>query len=116
MLRLLLVPRWLVTTLAFLLVLGHACELPAVAGLVAHATEDAHHSADHHADENLLSCDAVGLPPSPGYLQVGPNLDVVVALPVASAFLVRLISSSPKYSNRLPGRPPLFLLYASLLI
>jgi hypothetical protein len=114
--RLPLVPRWLVPTLAFLLVLGHACELPAFADLVLHATEDAHHSADHHADENLISCDAIGLPSSTGYLQVVPSLDVAVALPVARPVPVRLIVSSPDDSNRLPSRPPLFLLYASLLI
>ena len=114
--RLLLVPRWLVPTLAFLLVLGHACELPAFADLVLHATEDVHHAADNHADEDLISCDAVGLPSSAGYLQMGPSLDVAVALPVARPFPVRLIISSPKDSNRLPSRPPLFLLYASLLI
>ena len=116
MLRLLLVPRWLVTTLAFLLVLGHACELPAFADLASHASEDAHHSADHHADETLISCDAVGLPSSTGYLQVGPSLDIAQARPVASPFLVRLVISAPGNSNRLPSRPPLFLLYASLLI
>jgi hypothetical protein len=31
-------------------------------------------------------------------------------------FPVRLIISAPDNSNRLPSRPPLFLLYASLLI
>jgi hypothetical protein len=114
--RLLLVPRWLVPTLVVLLVLGHACELPAFADLVSHAAEDSHHSADNHADENLISCDAIGLPSSTGYLQVGPSLDVAIALPVARPVLVRLIISSPEDSNRLPSRPPLFLLYASLLI
>lgn len=114
--RLLLVPRWLVPMVAFLLVLGHACELPAFAGLVSHATEDAHHSADNHADEDLISCDAVGLPSSAGYLQVGPSLDVAEAHPVASPGRVRLIISSRQDSSRLPSRPPLFLLYASLLI
>jgi hypothetical protein len=114
--RFLLASRWLVPMLAFLLVLGHACELPAFADLVSHAAEDTHHSADNHADEHLISCDAVGLPSSTGYLQVGPSLDVAVALPVSRPVPVRLIISSPKDSNRLPSRPPLFLLYASLLI
>ena len=113
---LLLVPRWLVPTLAFLLVLGHACELPAFADLLSHSAEDSHHSADHHADENLISCDAIGLPSSPGYLQVGPSLDVAVAFPVARPVPLRLIISSSVDSKRLPSRPPLFLLYASFLI
>ena len=115
--RLLVVPRWLVPTLVFLLVLGHACELPAFADLVLHATEDTHHSADGHADENLISCDPVGVPSSTGYLQLGLGLDVTEALPVVSPVPVRLIISSVEDSNsRLPSGPPLFLLYASLLI
>ena len=114
--RFLLASRWLVPMLAFLLVLGHACELPAFADLVSHAAEDAHHSAGHHGDENLISCDAVGLPSSTGYLQVGPSVEVAVALPVARSVPVRLLISSPQDSKRLPSRPPLFLLYASLLI
>ena len=114
--RLLLVPRWLVPTLVVLLVLGHACELPALADLVLQATEDAHHSVDHHTGEDLISCDAVGLPSSTGYLQVGPSVEVALALPVASSVPVQLLISSPDDSKRLPSRPPLFLLYASLLI
>jgi hypothetical protein len=114
--RLLLAPRWLVPTLAFLLVLGHACELPAFADLMLQATEDAHHSADHHAEENLISCDAVGLPSSTGYLQMGPSLEVVEVLPISRPVPVRRIISSRDDSNGLPSRPPLFLLHASLLI
>jgi hypothetical protein len=114
--RVMLTSRWLVPMLAFLLVLGHACELPAFADLVSHDAEDAHHSAGHHADEDVISCDAVGLPSSTGYLQVGPSIAVVVALPVTRSVPVRLLISSPEDSKRLPSRPPLFLLYASLLI
>jgi hypothetical protein len=102
--------------LVFLLVLGHACELPALAELVSDATEDTHHSADHHADENLISCDAVGVPSSTGHLQLGPRLDVAEVLPVTRQVPVRLIISSQESSKRLPSRPPLFLLHASLLI
>lgn len=114
--RLASVPRWLVPLLAFLFVLGHTCELPAFADLVSHSGDDAHHSAHSHADEDEISCDAVGLPSSTGYLQVGPSLDVAAGLPVARPASVRLIISSPEESNRPPSRPPLFLLYASLLI
>ena len=114
--RLLVVPRWLVPMIAFLLVLGHACELPAFVDLLSHAGEDAHHSVDHHADETLISCDAVGLPSSTGYLQVAPSFEAAEVLPVASPVPVGLIISVPGNSNRLPRRPPLFLLYASLLI
>jgi hypothetical protein len=110
------VSRWITPVFVFLLVLGHACELPAVAGMVSDATEDTHHSADHHADENLISCDAVGVPSSPGHLQVGPSLDVAEVRPVTRQVPGRLIISSQEISKRLLSRPPLFLLHASLLI
>lgn len=110
------VPRWLAPVLVFLLVLGHACELPALAELVSNATEDTHHSADHHADENLISCDAVGVPSSTGHLQLGSGLGVAEVLPVPRQVPVRLIMPSQEGSKRLPSRPPLFLLHASFLI
>jgi hypothetical protein len=113
--RVLSASRWFAPMLAFFLVLGHACELPAFADLISHAAEEAHHSADHHADEDLISCDAVALPSSTGYLQVGPSVEVAVALP-ARSIPVRLLISSSEDSKRLPSLPPLFLLYASLLI
>jgi hypothetical protein len=114
--RLLSVPLRLVPMLVLLLVLGHACELPAYAELASHADEDARHSAHDHADENLISCDGVAVPSNTGYLQVGPGLDVTQALPVASPVPVRLVTSSLQDPRRLPSRPSLFLLYASLLI
>ena len=114
--RFLLVPRWLAPMLGFLLVLGHACELPAVADLLSHAAEDAHHTADDHPDESLISCDAVGLPSSTGSFYVGPGLDVAEVVAGASAAPARLIVSSRDDSDRPPSRPPLFLLHASLRI
>ena len=96
--------------------LGHACELPALAELVSDPTEGAHHPADHHADESLISCDAVGVPSSPGHLKVGAALDVVEVLPVARPVVVRLPISSLDGSKSLPSHAPLFLLHASLLI
>jgi hypothetical protein len=114
--RLRLMPRWLTPVLVFLLVLGHACELPALAELVSHATEATHHSTDDHSDEDLISCDAVGVPSGSGHLQLGPGLAVAEVAPVAGPVPVRLIISSLEGSKRLPSRPPLFLLHASLLI
>jgi hypothetical protein len=114
--RLLSVPLRLVPMLALLLVLGHTCELPAYADLASHADEDARHAAHDHADENLISCDGVAVPSNTGYLQGDPGLEVAQALPVASSVPVRPVTSSLKNSKRLPSRPPLFLLYASLLI
>ncbi len=114
--RVLSVPLRLVPILVLFLVLGHTCDLPAYADLVSHADEDARHSAHEHADENLISCDGVAVPSNTGYLQVGPGLDVAQALPVASPVPVRLVTSSREDPKRLPSRPALFLLYASLLI
>jgi hypothetical protein len=113
--RLLSVPLRLVPILVLLLVLGHACELPAYADLASH-NEDARPSAHDHADEDLISCDGVAVPSNTGYLQVGRGLDVAQALPVANPVPVRLVTSSPEDPKRLPSRPSLFLLYASLLI
>jgi len=97
--------------------LGHACELPVFADEVSHAAEDFHHSSDGHADEHLMSCDGVGVAPSTSYIHVGPPyLDVEQALSVATTVPVRLIISWRESSARLPSRPPLFLLHASLLI
>ena len=102
--------------LVLLLALGHACELPALAELVSHATEDTHHPADNHANENLLSCDAVGVPSSTGYQQPDAGPDVAAVFPVAGPNSAPLLMSFLGGSSRRPSRPPLYLLYASLLI
>ncbi len=111
-----LVLRWLAPMLGFLLVLGHACELPAVADFLSHAAEDVHHSADDHADESLISCDAVGVPSSTGSLHLGLGLDLADGVAVAGPVPARLMVSSRDDSDRTLGRPPLFLLHASLRI
>jgi hypothetical protein len=107
---------WLVAILVSLLVLGHACELPALADLAMPATEAAHHhETDHHSDANRIVCDAVGVP-NTVYSQVGPGLDALGAISVACLVPVRVVGAAPRGSARLPSRPPLFLLHASLLI
>jgi len=102
--------------LVALLALGHGCELPAFTDLLSHASEDAHHPVDDHADKNLISCDSVGVPPNTAHLQVVPGFDVAEGRPVAVTVPVRRIMSSLPDSNRPPSQPSLFLLYASLLI
>ena len=114
--RVLSVPLRLVPILVLFLVLGHTCDLPAYAELVSHADEDARPSAHDHSDENLISCDGAAVPSSTGYLHLGPGLDVAQVLPVASRAPARLVTSSLEDPKRLPSRPLLFLLYASLLI
>jgi hypothetical protein len=117
--RLLPIPRWLLPLLVLFLVIGHVCELPAYADLAvsSHPTGDDHrHAADHHTDTSEISCDAVDVLSSTGSAHARPILDVTEALPVASPVPVRFVTSSLDDSKRLASRPPLFLLYASLLI
>jgi hypothetical protein len=100
------------------LVLGHVCELPAYAGLVieAHATEG--RSADGHGHEAEMSCDPVDAVSNTTPVQVmGPVLGFAQVLPATSPVLGWPVTpSSIEWSTRLPSRPPLFVLYASLLI
>jgi hypothetical protein len=111
-------PRWLLPILALLLVLGHACELPAYVDLVisSHVTEGAGHAAHDQAHEPQISCDPVDVLASTGSAQVGPDLGAAQAVPIASPVPVRLLATSLEGSKRLLSRPPLFLLHASLLI
>lgn len=118
------ISRSLVFVLTVLLLLGHACELPAFAQAFAHTHEGAHesthhHSSDHHhGDDGRLSCDAVV------GLRSGPSASPVVVLgvdaldvPARITVLPSQIAAAPdRESGRLPRRLPLFLLYASLLI
>jgi hypothetical protein len=100
------------------LVLGHVCELPAYADLVipAHSTEG--RSADGHGHEPEMACDPIDAVSNTTPVQVNyPVLETVQVLPVSSPALGRVITpSSIERSTRLPSRPPLFVLYASLLI
>jgi hypothetical protein len=114
-------PRWLLPLLALLLVLGHACELPAYAdmGITPHLTEGTGHDAADHGHEPQISCDPVDILASTGSVQVGqagPDLGAAHVVPVASARPLRVVTASLEGSTRLPSRPPLFLLHASLLI
>ena len=105
--------------MATILVLGHVCELPAYADVLSplNSTEDA--SANGHEHEAELSCDPVdAVSNTTSLVQVtGPLLEVSQALPVASSVPGWLATpSSIESSTRLLSRPPLFVLYASLLI
>jgi hypothetical protein len=113
------VRRWLLTIMAMLLVVGHVCELTAYASLV--LPEQAHEdrSTDGHGHESEIACDpvdAVSNSTSPVQAMV-PVLDTPEVLSVASSVPGWLVPpSSIDNSTRLPSRPPLFVLYASLLI
>src|SRR5678815_2302071 len=106
--------RWLLPILIMLLVVGHACELPAFADLVVQsdAAEDSHHSGGDHGNENLVSCDGVGISASPPYSHLGLGLDVGAPVPGAGPALLTAATPCADDPARLPTRPPLFLLFA----
>jgi hypothetical protein len=102
--------RWLLPVLVVILFVGHVCELPAHAGLVSH------HADESNGAEQLSSCDAVTATASSGHSQVWAGLDMAVAVPVIGASPVRRTLQSFEDPAKVPGRLPLFLLHASLLI
>ena len=104
--------------LVVVLVLGHVCELPAYAGLVISPHSTAGRSADGHGHESEMSCDPVDAVSNTTPVQMmGPVLGFAQALPATSPDPGWLVTpSSIERSTRLPSRPPLFVLYASLLI
>jgi hypothetical protein len=110
--------RWLLPLVVVLLVFGHVCELPAYASLVGtlHSTED--RSADGHEHDSEWSCDPVDAVSTTTPVQVPrPTLDITEMLPVPSSVPGGLgAPSSFEPSKRFASRPPLFVLYASLLI
>ena len=104
--------------LVVLLMLGHVCELPAYAGLVIapHSTEG--RSADGHGHEPEMACDPVDAVSNTTPVQpMNPVLESVEALPATSPISGGLTTplSIERFTRR-PSRPPLFVLYASLLI
>lgn len=111
-------PRWLLTVMVALLVLGHVCELPAFAGLVVSPHSPEGRSADGHGHEPEMSCDPVdAVSNTTPVRMMGPALEIAKADSVTSSVPGGLVTAaSIQPSVRRPSRPPLFLLYASLLI
>lgn len=106
--------------LVLLLVLGQACDLPAYVDLArsAHSAdqESSHSRSDHHAGEQAISCDAVGIASSAGYLQGSEALDLPVALGVNDLPPRRMVPRAFEGPAKSAFRLPLFLLHASFLI
>lgn len=111
-------PRWLLTAMVAFLVLGHVCELPAFAGLVVSLHSPEGRSADGHGHEPEMSCDPVDAVSNTTSVRImGPVLEIAKADSVISSVPSGLVTpASIQPSVRRPSRPPLFLLYASLLI
>jgi hypothetical protein len=111
-------PRWLLPLLVLFLVLGHVCELPTYSHLVmsSHGAEGAAGHSGHDHPDPQISCDAIDVVSNTGPVHVGPNVGVMEMPRPASPAPLRLVTSLVEDSRGLPSRPPLFLLYASLLI
>ena len=112
-------PRWLLPLLALFVVLGHACELPAYVNLVAsaHSAEDTGQHTHDQTHDAQISCDPLdAVTTSTGSAEVAPVLGAAPAIPLGGALPVRQVITSLTDATRLPSRPPLFLLHASLLI
>lgn len=106
--------------LVLLLVLGQACELPAYVDLArsAHSAdqESSHSRSGHHAGEQAVSCDAVGIASSAGYLQGPEALDLPVTLGGNDLAPRHMVARAFEGPAKLAFRLPLFLLHASFLI
>lgn len=106
-----------VLILTFLILLGHLCELPAIATVAAHAHERQHDSSDHHADENEAACDAVPGVQAATHAHSNTGVDVAAhSHPVVPTVALPVVSATIRDSDTVGRRPPLFLLHAVLLI
>jgi hypothetical protein len=112
--------RWLFPLLVALLVLGHACELPAYAGLIAThaagtgaATPVEH---DHDGDEHALACDGALVLPGPLTTELNPESVMALAAPPAATPAPRPGPRPTARPIKSSAGPPLFLLFSSLLI
>ena len=111
--------RWVLPVLVLLLVLGHACELPAYADVVgtSQTAEESHHSHDgHHAGEQGFSCDAVSATSGPGHPRMAVALEISVVPQVNDPAPPRMVARTFEGPPKFAARPPLFLLHASFLI
>ena len=110
--------RWALPVLVLLLVLGHACELPAYGEVIGlfHGTGESHHTGDgHHGDEQTLYCDPASATSIPGHPQVAAVPEISVVSQIEDPAPARVVAAAFE-GVELAGRPPLFLLHASLLI
>ena len=110
--------RCFLSLLGALLLLGHACELPAFAELISHHTSEGDEPApaEHHGDgdDHALACEAVVVVPS----CATPELSFVAVSAIAVPVLSTVVPRVPRLPAPAPAStgPPLFLLLSSLLI
>lgn len=110
--------RWLLSVLVMLLLVGHACELPAYAELIAldvavphEPTPAPHDDGDDHA----LTCDATLVIPAHNTYDVSPSLTAAVAAPSVST-LPPTRPLLPARAAKVANGPPLYLRLSALLI
>jgi hypothetical protein len=109
---------WVLPVLVMLLVLGHACELPAYADVVgsSQTAGEPHHAGDgHHSGEQALSCDPATATSSPAHPQVAAGPEISVVSQVDDPAPARVVAGAFE-GAKFAVRSPLFLLHASLLI
>lgn len=110
--------RWLLPVLVMLLVVGHACELPAFGDLIGRHDshgDDATPAEHDHEGAEALACDATLVVPSPAFAHASPAVVIAVAQPELAAVPVGLSPTLSRATRSATG-PPLFLLFSSLLI
>ena len=121
--------RWLLPVLVALLVLGHACELPAYVDVIAHHAATTHEPpvAPHHhgspaaaphddGDGHALVCEGAVVVPSHGTAQLAPVLTVAIAAPALARVAPLQVSRLPVPVAQVATGPPLYLRFSSLLI
>ena len=107
---------WLLVAIAVVMVLGHICAEPfhAHAGVItAHEERDAHHGSGEPETDAAhgASCDAVKSAPA------SDGVAVLVAIDTVSLVVPPLVPHLVEAADAaVVGSPPLFLLYAVLLI
>ena len=110
--------RWLLPVLMALLVLGHACELPAYAELISDHTPVTHESpsAPHDdGDGHALVCDGAIAVPAQGTPDWSP-ISSVAAMAAFAGVVPSPASVRPVPVGRMATGPPLFLQFSSLLL
>ena len=113
------VSSWVLPVLVLLLAFGHACEVPAYAGLVVSLQSGEapdHPGHGHDAGEPEISCDPIGAVSSPGHPHLVGEMEIPVAFQIGDSAPARRTGDSLEHSVTRAARPPLFLLHASLLI
>ena len=112
------VSRWVLPVLVALLVLGHACELPAYAELISHHGDVPNRPAPaghEDGDDHELTCDATIVTAAKTPSKSAPVLTAMLPA-LGPSSVVPPAPALPARTAKIATGPPLFLLLSSLLI